>query len=633
MKSLEAINFLSWAHLVFPLEEGVTSIVGFNHDDGTPEGSGKSAIPNAICWGLYGKLPKDSNVDDVIREGEKSCEVKVPVGECYVVRKRKPNDLYIVSPDGQEVRGKDARETQQLIEDLVGLSFDTFCQTVYFAQNYAKKFILANQEEKGKILSEIQELKQFDDARKKAQDRIKNTKMLLLVAEKDKERFDTLLKEKEATLELTKSNVERFYVEQRETIERIGEKLQSIESKILTEKKELKKLKKAIKGEVDTSDLEEAKKEVRKQIDDLNQVIAEKKVKSRNISKEAEEKERAIFQFKRTEKELIKTDAKLDKLKEALKNPAQCPTCGSDIDPKRSKFHSDLHQEIAELEETRKSLEKDWDLYDKKRNVKVYDSEELDHEIKEHIIELGNLRQVLDEIDDKILEYKSKSQKVSSLQKEIERLEQNQEDLQAEIEEESEKEPTHLLKQLEEASSSIDETKKALKDVSKKVDKLTLELARLETLKDGYREVKVYVFQAILDELTRKANEYLRELFEQDVKIRFTNEDMKISTEVTIDGQPRPLGLYSGGQFRRISLAVDLALSDITTARKGSVLDLVCLDEYFKDLSEISMEKALKLLEKRKGTTLLIEHNSIFQNIIDRVFEVELLEGISRCKT
>jgi DNA repair exonuclease SbcCD ATPase subunit len=89
------------------------------------------------------------------------------------------------------------------------------------------------------------------------------------------------------------------------------------------------------------------------------------------------------------------------------------------------------------------------------------------------------------------------------------------------------------------------------------------------------------------------------------------------------------IGLLSGGQFRRFSLAIDLALSDMVSSRKTSKLNILILDEYFKDLSETSMEKCLDLLKSRKSPVVIIEHNSIFKNIVDNVFFVELQGGTS----
>jgi DNA repair exonuclease SbcCD ATPase subunit len=78
-----------------------------------------------------------------------------------------------------------------------------------------------------------------------------------------------------------------------------------------------------------------------------------------------------------------------------------------------------------------------------------------------------------------------------------------------------------------------------------------------------------------------------------------------------------------------VSLAVDLALSDVVTSRKGAQIGVLILDEYFKDLSETSMEKCLTLLEGRGQPVLLIEHNSIFKNIVNNSIMVRLEDGTS----
>ena len=165
---VKAKNFLSWEYLEFEIGQGITLIDGFNHDDGSSEGSGKSAILSAIAWGGYGEIPKDANVDEVIRHGQKSCEVRLEHDDFTIVRSRGPNDLCVYYPGKDKpYRGKDARETQKHIEKLLGMTFKTFCQSIYFPQNYPNKFVTANQEDKGRILSEILDLEQFDRARKK----------------------------------------------------------------------------------------------------------------------------------------------------------------------------------------------------------------------------------------------------------------------------------------------------------------------------------------------------------------------------------------------------------------------------------------------------------------------------------
>lgn len=157
----------SWETLDYEVKSGLSQVSGINLDDGNAEAAGKSSIFNILCWTLFGKIPKDVRIDEVIRQGQKSCEAVVELKNGHsIVRKRNPNDLYILPTEGFEgIRGKDSKETQQIIEKLIGLSFDTFCQSVYFSQNHDKKFITSNEIEKAKILSDIQELEIFDKAR------------------------------------------------------------------------------------------------------------------------------------------------------------------------------------------------------------------------------------------------------------------------------------------------------------------------------------------------------------------------------------------------------------------------------------------------------------------------------------
>ena len=193
--------------------------------------------------------------------------------------------------------------------------------------------------------------------------------------------------------------------------------------------------------------------------------------------------------------------------------------------------------------------------------------------------------------------------------------------------------------QVEDVSSDVEALSEHLMDLQRAAESLRAvlketkqEYNRLETLKKGFKEIKSFVFNSALKELTDKTNVYLTDLFEVPINIAFTNDNMKIGMDVVYDGKVRGLGLLSGGQFRRVSLAVDLALSDIINTRKGSKFNLLILDEYFKDLSEQSMEKCLKLLERLGKSTILIEHNSIFKSIVDKTFEVELVGGVSSVK-
>lgn len=628
LNRIKATNFMSWKSLEFNLTTGITLIDGWNEDDQTSEGSGKSAILNALAWALFGKLPKDTNTDDVIKYDATNCEVSVDFDDgTTIVRSRKPNDLYI-EKRGKRVKGKDARETQQQIQDYIGLSFESFCQSAYFAQNYNKKFLLSNQEEKGKILSDIQDISIFDKAKKEVQElsKLENQKLFSLKNQ---------LNVEDGNLSGTKSQitlVESFIVnKQKQHQEYFAD---------LTKKRD------AHKNSIDQS--EARKMEILAKLETLNPEVSKSSEFSLNADKTKVQQELSDVTYKRTqlgnakrhfllkEQEGRNYASKYEALakkktsvEEYLKNPTKnCPTCGNELAVGSDVSH--VEKELDQLNEEMSSI-----LVSLQNISEYLDSNkvESDQELFQKELEL---KQSILNIDKEIKkcqhvqqEHQAYTNMLSNQAREIASSVTFLEDIEKsllrhahlDLAEESEK-----LLLLSQKSDQVQERIGQLKLIEEETSKYIFEL---DTLKDGFKEIKSYVFNTALNELSHRANEFLSTLFEVTAKIEFVNEDLKIETKVYLGDRETSIGLLSGGQFRRFSLAIDLALSDMVSSRKNSKLNVLILDEYFKDLSETSMEKCLDLLKLRKCPVLLIEHNSIFKNIVDNVFFVRLEEGTS----
>lgn len=693
---------MSWKDLAFDVTKGATLVDGWNEDDQRSEGSGKSAILNSISWAIYGKLPKDANVDEVIKDGESHCSVALIFsnGES-IVRSRKPNDLYILKPTGQ-IKGKDARETQSLIEEYIGCNFETFCQSVYFAQNYDKKFLSSNQEDKGKILSSIQNLQIFDKARKEAMD--------LLKLENDK---NTTLRNQ---VQIEESNLKNFQTQLSMVQSFIQDKVQKHQSQVsmLTQQKDLlsghvKRTQSDINNiesqlsQINLESLTKDEQELNQAKTDystnLNRVIYEKgqveSIKKVISSKESEGRVLAtkynnlqnkkqlattvdqhpgylrLLAERKKSSEFDKSPRYLQALKKKsdleayIQNPSKtCPSCGSELkNIDLSKTQAELNAVNLELSEAARYSAEEFES----SNIQIQDFEvqfqkdlqDVDSEMALVLTQLQGITEYLDQNKvpsvDKLLAEESE---IRSVMKKIEEALFNTQQGKLNVSRlESQKQS--LLNQLSSYSQQLNQYEQSLAqlgepDVSQDYAKLgviqneiqTLNVRigeiyqllnvgiahsqKLETLKDGFKEIKSYVFTNALNELNFRTNQYLNELFELEASIKFTNEDQKIESKIILDGKVRSLGLLSGGQNRRFNLAVDLALADIVSYRKTSKLDMLIFDEYFKDLSEISMEKSLELLKSRKCPVILIEHNSIFKNIVDNTFFVRLENGTSR---
>lgn len=612
----KATNFLSWENLEFNFTNGVTLISGFNNDDQSPEGSGKSAIPNALCWGLYGKIPKDAKIDDVIRYGAKSCSVVVDLETgLKIVRTRKPNDLYI-EQDGKIIKGKDANETQELIEFHLGMSFDAFVQAVYFAQNYPKKFITSTQEEKGKILSDIQDLNVFDEARKKilSELREQSVELARLKAQTDSAVEKTQsIDEHISDLEVMKH---AFKTEK-------NNNLKIVNDQIAESVAELDKLQ-ITKTQLKDKDFSENQKKIDKDLEELSNVRAELQHKLVSIEDVKKQKNKLSIEMNSLATKSMNVNTKVNSYKNA--EVKSCELCGSSLD-KADPAHIEKH--VKELKKELKELNakiKDLALEDK--DLIVLDSTDLRMDINELIKATNALKDLKRELDREALQKELIDQKIEMQEKEIKRLKQT-------LDKEASRTSEPIDKRINIAREDLKQKKLEAEAFLKVLKEREDYVLSLERLKSGFKEVKSYIFQSLLLELTNKSNKYLKQLFELPISIKFTNTsesgDMtKILTDVTLDGVERPLGLYSGGQFRRIQLAVDLALSEIISSRSNKPMKIRIFDEYMKDLSLNSMQKILRLLEGLKGSTILIEHNDIFKTIVQKEFKVELTDGVSR---
>ena len=560
--SIKAKNFYSWKVLEFNFHNGVTLITGDNLDDNTSEGAGKSSIFEALTWCLYGQSSRDVNLDDVIHTGEKTCIVEVELNDgTIIVRSRKPNQLYI-EYKGSVEQGKDIKETQKLIEKLIGISHSSFMNSVYFAQNYSNKFITATQENKAKILSELQDLSIFDKASKTSADKAKDIKNSVLV----------------------QLAMEKNYADNN---------LLQIKSEINTFEKLSQTFDKDRMSQLD--EVIAASYTVSIKINDLENQIKDITNLSSIDSKmdESEEIQRQLIECK---SQLYHIGMMKAQKEQAIAN-RNCPTCGQEV-------QKDSCEDIVIPDDTELKGKHDY-LKEEHSRVMLECA---------HLINKKNENSLLKEKVQNLQEQKNQ------ITREIERVERLD---------------NPYLNKLEELSINKKKLYNKLEVINQSILLQNTLQTRYEYLKDGFKQIKSYVFQSLLSELNRSTNRYLNELFEVPASIIFDNisddgEISKIKTTVMLDGNERSLGLLSGGQFRRVQLAVDFALSDIVAQRSKNPINVKILDEAFKDLSEPSMERIVGVLQKMSGCTILIEHNSIIKNIVNRVYKVELKEGISR---
>src|SRR5687767_5387471 len=179
-------------------------------------GAGKSAVLEAITWVLWGKARGRSNIDDdLISKGASEMEVDYHfiLGEEHyrVVRKRAKKQTILdiqVSLEGTDgtwrsISGSTVRETQDEIESVLKIDYETFVNSAYLLQGRADMFTIKTKTERKQVLANILGLSQYDRFEDLAKEEVKQRKALTAEMEGHFTRIDKeLLKRGEYDQEL-----------------------------------------------------------------------------------------------------------------------------------------------------------------------------------------------------------------------------------------------------------------------------------------------------------------------------------------------------------------------------------------------------------------------------------------------
>jgi exonuclease SbcC len=173
-------NFMCYRNQMEPLSfEGfhIACLCGDN-------GSGKSALLDAITWALWGKSRAKSH-DELVHQGESEMEVEFEfaMGEqrYRVIRKRaRPQprrqglsvlELQAARGDGFiSLTGDSLEETQHHISEILRMDYQTFVNSSLLLQGRADSFTVNDPRERKEVLSRILGLSLYDELEEKAKE-------------------------------------------------------------------------------------------------------------------------------------------------------------------------------------------------------------------------------------------------------------------------------------------------------------------------------------------------------------------------------------------------------------------------------------------------------------------------------
>jgi DNA repair protein SbcC/Rad50 len=175
---LKLRNFLSYRDEA-ALDFHSLSIACLSGDNG----SGKSALLDAITWAIWGKT-RASNDRDVVSVGEIEMDVtfifQLGDREYRVFRRRSFTgrasqtiefDVREIGGDGWlSIAGDNVRETEQKIISTLNMEYDTFVNSAFILQGRADSFTQKPPSERKKILGDILNLQEYDELVRMARD-------------------------------------------------------------------------------------------------------------------------------------------------------------------------------------------------------------------------------------------------------------------------------------------------------------------------------------------------------------------------------------------------------------------------------------------------------------------------------
>jgi DNA repair exonuclease SbcCD ATPase subunit len=548
----------------------ITLIDGYNHDRNTGSGSGKSSIVNSICYGLYGVIPKNVKISKILKRGEKSGYVKVDIisstNKKYSVKRCRPNKVTFYEDD------KEIIMNQKEFEKILNLNYDQFTMGVLFSQSTYGRFITLNDTDKKNFITR---LLNYD------------------IIKKYKEYSDNKAKSISSTIQdllNKKSNLEGNVEAQSNSIKRLDEIKQEIEEQIKTTEGFKNKLNETpMPEQVDTSEYDSIESKLQKKLYKINEEKGQR----------------------------YSIESQIEHLKNEIKNPSwkrnslslECPHCNKLITMKKNGSVITNEKELIE------SLEQEMKVLQDKLNTMTDNVTEDTNKINDLISKIKNKKQNITE------KYYEDIQYIDYLKNEIRMLEISTNSL------------ISNKNELTEMANNIDKLLKDIKQIEKNIQLESDEIDIYRTISGIFSPtgLAAYISDNVIEMFNGFVDSYIKKMWDNiEYKLCSYKEDSKGDIVAKydhlfiIDGKEEvELGNFSGGEFRTLSLCVDLAVIDLLESSIGITISPVFLDEAFDGLSLNDKEKAVNMLEeiaKNKDIeVIVIDHASEFKDMFNNI--------------
>lgn len=619
--------------------KGLVLIQGVNQDDtsATSNGVGKSSIPDALCWALYGVTARDETGDAVVNNtAKKDCSVAVLLQDgdtvYRITRYRKHKEfknqtvVEAATDDDESApvwvnlsKGTE-KETQEVINGIMGCSIDVFRAAIYAGQEEMPDLPKMTDKQLKMLIEEAAGVERLEGAYLKAREKWSGAKSQL-----DKHTFDLNALNSRITA-LTAQRVEyaAAHLDHEETRKGRHEgylgNATSIKADMLKTAGIIKSLNEdALTTEAAELDAQLAKNAV--VVSGERELVAAVTRASQVLTRAqgtAEASARAAKQIK----------AVIDNAAEEMKKP--CPECG--------KPHTE--DELAEYVAIQKGK-----LVSQVERAKLdqgavaaatrthADAEESLVKYRSKMPDVSVVSARRREITLAQSAIKGHKSDLQLLKKDFDR--NNELAAQALTDKNPHEASVGLLKgQIAALETQVVEVQATIT-----VDQANVALYENVTKVFGPAGVRAHILDSVTPMLNERTSDYLSALSDGNITAVWSTLSTtakgelkeKFNIDVENEKGAKTFKGLSGGEKRKVRLATMLALQDLVASRASKPIELWIGDEIDDALDTAGLERLMGVLENKareRGTVLVISHNEL-RDWIDNVVTVTKSGGLS----
>lgn len=674
-------NFMSIRSVSIDLSNrGLVLINGINHDNKAlnNNGAGKSSLLEALIYVLYGRTIRGLKGDEVVHKiPKKNTKVSLEVidddGTKYLIiryRKHATNkNKSILFRNKTDITPKSEADFNEYIVQLLQMDYTTFTSSIlYSAESF--KFTMATDAEIKKTFDNMLSLDTLTKCLEITKERIKtancsiqkvndsvssyNSQVATLSARVEEAKdlrvqYEATRKEKESAYKTQITELESEIADLAEESKELSILNQNLQKKLAKQEKLLNIHKKKAKQIV------ELKQELALIVQDKKAVETQIKSSNSTIKDNAKRRERLEESVKKQEN---KKSVLLNKMAELDNQVGQpCPTCGQpltkeSLEPAKEEYKERIKEHEDNIDEFVASIQS---LNDStaslNKSIKSH---------KKHLSELAEseseILSVLDKFKDIEAELEKSEKLVKSTQIKLNKYQSNiklidndilnkenliakiQNDIQANA---KDKNPYDItIKSLEDDKAEVEQH---IEECNKELLKHKDTIEKLMFWQQAYSNqgIKSFILDDITPFLNRRVNKYMSKLssgrievvFSTRTKLKSGEEREKFSIDVyNSDGGEKYIA-NSGGEKKRIDLAINMALQDLVASRSSKKINIAVMDEAFDALDSSGIDGVVELLQelaKEKSTIMVVSHNEYLKSYFTNTITVVKQDGFSK---